>query len=247
MRKLILLIFCALPLVAVAQKENADIRAGNAAWATGDYKNAEIAYRNALQINGESIAALSNLASALHKQNQDSVAVGLWQKIADNKLLPLGELSAANYNAATTLLKAHKVDPSKLDVAIEGFKQALRQNPNDRDAKFNLAYAQKLKQDGDGGGGGNDDKNQDQNQDQKNDQQNQDQKQDPKQDPKDQNKDNKDKKDQEQQEQQADKPESRADAEKMADAIQRAEDRTKEKVDKEKKEKAAVGVGGKSW
>lgn len=244
MKKLIVILLALLPLFAMAQRENADIRAGNTAWGRGDYKSAEIAYRNALQINGESTAALSNLASSLHRQNQDSIAIGLWQKIASNKELSQGELSAASYNAATAMLKAHKADPSKLDAAIEGFKESLRRNPNDRDAKYNLAYAQKLKQDGDGGGGGDDQKKNQENQDQNKDQQNQDQK--------DKNQDQKDQKDQdekqdEQSQAQPEKPKSRADAERMADAIQRAENQTKEKVDKEKKEKAIVGVGGKSW
>jgi hypothetical protein len=49
-------------------------------------------------------------------------------------------------------------DRQTLTRALEACKQSLRLNPNDSDAKFNLAYIQKLLEDdpGDGGGGGND-------------------------------------------------------------------------------------------
>lgn len=237
MKKIVIVILSLLPLVASAQKENADIRAGNAAWGKGDYKNAEIAYRNALQINGESYVAKSNMASALYRQDQNSDAIAMWQKIAENKELGKTELSGVNYNAGTAMLKERQSDPKMIDSAIESFKQALRLNPNDRQAKYNLAYAQALKNDQGGGGGGKDQQNQDQNQNQDQQQNQQDQKQD---------KDQQDQQKQEEQ-QQAQKPQSKADAERMADAIQRAEERTKEKVEKEKEKRAVVGTGGKSW
>lgn len=239
MKKIILAFLSLLPLVASAQKENADIRAGNAAWEKGDYKNAEISYRNALQINGDSYAAKSNMASALYRQEQNADAIAMWQKIAQSKELGKAELSDANYNAGTAMLKERQADPKQLDAAIESFKQALRLNPNDRQAKYNLAYAQALKNDQNGGGGQNDQQNQDQNQNQ-----NQDQQQNQK--DQQQNKDQQNK-DQQEQQQQAEKPQSKADAERMADAIQRAEERTKEKVEKEKEKRAVVGGSGKNW
>ncbi len=232
-------------VVAQAQRENGYIREGNEEYKNGNYKAAEVHYRSALQINSESQVAISNLASALFRQGLFSDAEAMWGRSA--QLLAadstkLEEISHALYNLGNAQLSQRQQDQGKLDAAIESYKQSLRLNPRFDSARYNLAYAQALKQDGDGGGGGGND-NQDQ-QDQQ-DQQNKDNQQN-----KDQNKDDqqdKGDKDQKEQQSEAQKPQSRADAEKMADAIQRAEDRTKQKVD-EKREGEAVGrSSGKSW
>lgn len=225
---------------AVAQRENSDIRNGNKEFSSGNYTNAEVLYRSALQQNGASEAAMSNLGSALFREEQYSDAAAAWAKVTENAELSAKDVAGAYYNKGNAELAERK-----LDEAIESYKNSLRRNPNDQNAKYNLAYAQALKQDGDGGGGGDDDQDQDQDQDQKEDQQDQDQ-QDQKEDPQEQD-DKDDKEDKgEQEQQQGEKPESRADAERMADAIQRAEDRTKEKVEKERAKAVEVG-GGKSW
>lgn len=244
-KKLIFTVFAILASGNVmAQSENSDIRDGNSEFKDGNYTNAEVMYRSALQQNGSSYAAMSNLGNALFRGEQYTQAAEAWAKVTQDESLTKDEVAAAFYNKGTAELVERK-----LDEAIESFKSSLRLNPNDQQTKYNLAYAQKLKQDGDGGGGGDDDQeqNEDQNQDQQD--QNQDQNQDNQdqnQDQQDQNKNPEDKDDKNQQ-QQPQKPESRADAERMAEAIQRAEDKTKEKVDKQKAEEA-VGIGnGKNW
>jgi tetratricopeptide (TPR) repeat protein len=168
-------------------------------------------------------------------------------------------ISETHYNAGNSLFQQRK-----LEEALEEYKNALRANPSDMDAKFNLAYTKKLlekdkQQQQQNQDDKNQDKNKDQNQDNKDNkdqQQNQDQQQDKQN--QDQNKDkdnNQDKNnDQNQQQNQDDKQQpqdskqsmSRNDAEQLLNAMQMSEDKTREKVDAQEA-KAAVAVSGKNW
>ena len=74
------------------------------------------------------------------------------------------ERAEAFYNLGNAQFKQQKYKE-----ALESYKQSLRLNPADQQAKYNYAYTKRLIDDNeDGGGGGDDDKNQDkdQNQDQ---------------------------------------------------------------------------------
>ncbi|MDR2912772.1 MAG: tetratricopeptide repeat protein [Alistipes sp.] len=75
-----------------------------------------------------------------------------WMAVAVDSLAPPSVASAAGYNAGNVALAAQQ-----LDAAIEAYKHALRLRPDDTEAKFNLAYAQALKreqEENDEGGGG---------------------------------------------------------------------------------------------
>lgn len=214
-----------MPFVAFAQAERADIRQGNKLYQQGKFVESEKRYSNALVKNPSSVEAIYNLAGAIYKQERWKEADSIYLQIA--KAAPSPETL---YNLGNAELKQRK-----LDEAIESYKSSLRINPNDKEAKFNLAYAQKLKQEDD-----NKDKNKDQNKDQQDQKQDkQDQKQDK---PKDQDKKEDQKEDQKPQPQ----PQSRQDAERMLKAIQASEDKTKEKVDAQKVS-AATHRSAKDW
>ena len=151
----------------------------------------------------------------------------------------------------------------KYQEALESYKQSLRLNPSDMEAKYNYAYTKRLLDENKDGGGGGGDQNKDQNQDQDKDQNQNDQSQqnpdqkgdqkDQKGDPKDQQGDQKqnpqegkgDKKDQgDQQGQPTPSGISPQEQQQMLDAIQAQEDKTQEKL----KEKQGVVVRGKkNW
>ena len=169
------------------------------------------------------------------------------------------ERAQAFYNLGNAQFKQQKYKE-----ALESYKQSLRLNPADQQAKYNYAYTKRLIDDNeDGGGGGDDDKNQDkdQNQDQQQqgngqDKQDGDQQQDDKgqkgddqeqqgdrqQDPSQPDKEGEG--DQEGQQQPVPAGISPQEQEQMLDAIQAQEDRTQDKL----KEKQGVVVRGtKNW
>lgn len=241
----ILLALMLLPLSAMAQRENAGIRSGNSYYRDGKFNDAVKEYTGSLIINEKAYKAGYNLGNALFGLESYDKAIEQWQSTLESgEELPVDAQKQLHFNIGNGYLASRHENPQAIDAAIESFKNALRLDPSDEIARYNLAYAQALKQDDDGGGEGED--NQDQNQNQDQDQQgDKEQKQDQNQDQNDnQNQDkNQDKQDQQQQQ----KPQSRSDAERMADAIQRAEDATKEKVDKENAEEAVVMGNGKNW
>ncbi len=204
---------------AQALPERRFIRRGNEAFQQGDYPAADVSYRRALEKAPWSYEASFNLTDAIYKQEQYDEAAQqfgqLAQALADNP-----ELQAkAFYNQGNALFKQRK-----LEEALEAYKNSLRANPDDQEAKFNLAYTKKLLEKDKNP----DDQNQNQNQQQKPDQQPQDQEQKP----------------QDQQQ----KPEPRMspeEAQQLLNAIQNNEDRTRERVDSQRV--ASPVRSGKNW
>lgn len=248
-----------LPTLVWAQQERADIRSGNRSYHEGKYPEAEVGYRRALEKNITSYEANFNLGGSLYKQGRYEDASASYQKLTQDGSDPLRQ-SATYYNLGNTLVKQRK-----LAEAIEAYKNSLRLVPEDKEAKFNLAYAKKLKQEEDKKNQDdqqNKDNNQDQNQnkdqnnsdqDKKNDQnQNQDNKDNnqdkDKNDPnQDQNKNDDKGKDKEERQPPQQQPSStREESERLLKAIQASEDNTKKKVEAEKAQ--AIGSrGGKEW
>ncbi len=149
------------PAVAWGQRERADIRQGNKAYYEGKYPEAEVGYKRAIEKNINSYEANFNLAGALYKQERYDDAAATYEKLAQDGT-DVRRQAATYYNMGNTALRQRKIDR-----AIEAYKRALRLVPDDREAKLNLAYAQKLKQQ-------EEQQNQNQNQDQNNPDQNQD-------------------------------------------------------------------------
>ena len=134
-----LFIYCllALPLLCQAQSDAAQLRKGNEAYGKGEYDIAEQYYQRAA--GGEyAPQAAFNTAAAQYQRQQYEQAAQLFEQTAQS--LPPEQRANAHYNAGNALLKA-----GKLDESIAAYKNALRQNPNNADAKYNLAYAQKMK------------------------------------------------------------------------------------------------------
>ncbi len=255
--------------------ERRDIRSGNKLYEKGDYTEAEVAYRRALEKNAESYEANFNLADALYKQKRyDEAAQMNAQLAADSAYME--NAAAAYFNQGNALFQQRK-----LEEALEAYKNCMRLDPNDQQAKFNYAYTKKLlekdnqnqQQNNQNNQQNNQQNQQDQNKDQNKDQNDnqqdqnknqQDQNKDKNQDQKDQNNNQNDQNDQNQQnddksggqnpDQQQDQNQqpqpqnggmSREEAERMLDAVQGSEDNTKKKVDAQKVR--AVGASGKNW
>lgn len=250
MKRIKIIFIFGLVLVAIntsAQKERKYIRQGNKEFENADFDNSEVSYRKAVDLEEKKTHEPAfNVGDALYKQEKYEDAIEQFSSIADYELSK-DEKAKIYHNLGNSLLKNNKLKES-----VEAYKNALRNNPNDMDTKYNLAYAQKKleqqqKQD-QNKDQNKDNKDQDKNKDKQD--QNKDQQDKDKQD-QDQNKDQnqKDKQDQnkDQQQQQQQKPEiSKQDAERILQALANDEKNTQQKVKEQQAAAAKVKVE-KEW
>ena len=247
---------------AQSMPERSLVRKGNRQYNKGNYEQSIGRYEQALQAAPGQFEAIYNLGNALYKAERFDRAEQTMQQAAADSLRADTERAEAFYNLGNAQFKQQKYQE-----ALESYKQSLRLNPSDMEAKYNYAYTKRLldQNKNGGGGGGNDQKDQDKNQDkdqnkdqnqngqgqqnpdQKGDQKDQkgdpkDQQDDQKQDPQDGKGDKGDKGDQ--QGQPTPSGISPQEQQQMLDAIQAQEDKTQEKL----KEKQGVVVRGKkNW
>jgi len=137
MRLIIVLLFTGMAVQVHSQADRKFVRRGNADFENRQYQQAEILYRKALEKNSESEAADFNLGNALYKQNQFDVAASRYAAHTEQQT-DKEVLSRRYYNLGNAMFKSGKYKES-----IEAYKQALRQNPKDMDAKHNLQLAMK--------------------------------------------------------------------------------------------------------
>lgn len=126
--------------LAVAQHPNHLVRKGNTAYNDSLFSKSEQLYREALVKDQNSYAASFNLADAIYKQGNYSESSALFEALSEKSDNPLDK-SKSYHNLGNSLLNEQKIDQ-----AIEAYKNALRNNPDDQDTKFNLSYAQQLKE-----------------------------------------------------------------------------------------------------
>ena len=199
-------------LTASAQADRQYIREGNKQFRIGDYAKAEVSYRKAVEKNPKNPQAAYNLGNALMAQKKDSAAVQQFEQSAKMETNPLRK-SAAYHNMGV-ICQTHKM----YGEAIEAYKNALRNNPNDDETRYNLVLCKHLKK--------KQDDKQKQNQQNKDDQNKKDDKKD---DQKDQKQDKKDDKQQEQQKPQM----SKDNAEQLLNAAIQNEKMTQDKMKKQ--------------
>lgn len=222
------------------QEEREYIRKGNRLYKKGEFAGSEGMYRRAEEQTGSGHDAIFNLGDALYRQNRFSEATAEFSRAA--KAGETDSLKRADglYNLGNSLLKEQKFKES-----IEAYISSLKLNPDNMQAKYNLAYAQdQLKKQEEQQQQDQDSQNKDQQdeQDQNKDQEqkeNEDQQDNQQQD---QNQDQEQKENQEQQQQQQQSAISREDAKRLLDALAANEKETQEKVQREKAAKAKVRV-----
>lgn len=230
---------------ATAQRmpERSAVRSGNRQYNKGNYEKSIERYSKALTFAPESFEATYDLGNALYKAERFEQAEQTMRKAAADTLRNETERAEAFYNLGNAQFRQQKYKE-----ALESYKQSLRFNPADMEAKYNYAYTKKLLDDQQqNGGGGDDQQNQDNRNDQNDSSDNQQNKEneqqgDPQQNPSDPQQGD----DEQQQGQPQPVPAgiSEQEQQQMLDAIQAQEDRTQEKL----KEKQGVVVrGGKNW
>ncbi len=217
-----------------AQGERKFIRQGNREFEKQKYSESEISYRRAIDKNKGSADAVFNAGDALYKQEKYEDAGK--QFIESHRMNEDRDKKAGSmYNLGNSLLKA-----GKLKESIEAYKNSLRLNPGNMQAKYNLAYAQdRLKeQEQQQQQQQQNQQNQDQNKDQQNQDQNKDQQDQDKQNDQKKNEDQNKRDEQQQSDQQQSM--SKEDAERLLNAIANDEKEVQEKVKEAKAAKQRV-------
>jgi len=248
-----------MPVALYGQQERKYIRKGNRLYEKSKYPGSEIQYRRAQGIDKPVPDANFNVGDALYKQKKYQDAAGQYEQAVKEYKTP-AQASEAYYNMGNALLKEQKYKES-----VESYINSLKYSPDNLDAKYNLAYAQRMLK-----------KQQDQQKQDQQKQQNKDdkQKQNPQnkdqdkqnQDKQNQNKQNQDKQNQDKQNQNNGQDQqnqqsqdqgrqgngsqqpgmSREDATRLLDALSANEKDVQAKVNKDKKAKGYVRVT-KNW
>lgn len=140
--RVLLLVLCfAFPFMNYAQSEKKHLKTGNEAYKKSDYVAAEKEYNKALGKNKDSYKATFNLGDAYYKQGKYEEAANQFQLLT-HRATSKDTLAKAFHNLGNSLLKSKKYQES-----VDAYKNALKNNPNDADTRYNLAYAQQyLKQ-----------------------------------------------------------------------------------------------------
>ena len=227
---------------AQQMKERGLVRKGNRQFKREQFEKSVDSYQRALQHDSTSFEAKYDLASALYRTERYEKAEKTLLGIVNDTTRTELERGEVAYNLGNTQFAQQKYKE-----ALSSYRQAMRCNPNDEDAKFNYAFTKRLIQQQE-----QQQQNQDQNQDNK--EQNQD-KQD-QQNQQDKQKENKQDQQQQQpqdqngkeEQQQGEQPQEGAmtpeQQEALLQAIQAEEDKTQDKL----KEKAGVLIrGNKNW
>jgi tetratricopeptide (TPR) repeat protein len=132
---LIVFLFCATPLFG----SQAQLKEGNRQFTNGHYDKALKSYEDALIDTPYSPILKYNAGAAAYQAGDFSKATTFFREANENAPPPLRQ--AAHYNRGNALYKE-----GRLEDAIEAYKDALRINPADEDARYNLSAALRAKQ-----------------------------------------------------------------------------------------------------
>lgn len=134
----LLLLILAKPMLA---QERSLVRKGNELYSQQKYKEAAAAYQEALKKQPQFVPGAFNLGNALLQEKQYDAArkvMDMTTKTATNPNVKAG----AQYNKGNSYMSQQQWQE-----AVDAYKESLRKNPYDADAKYNLSYAiEKLKQ-----------------------------------------------------------------------------------------------------
>jgi Ca-activated chloride channel family protein len=229
-----LLLITALIGVSAPAQINKYLSQGNQLYDQQKYKEAAADYAKALAKDPNNQTGMFNLGNSYYQQKQYDSSRKIMETTAKMTKDKTGQ-AAANYNIGNTYMAQQKWED-----AINAYKETLRRNPQDPDAKYNLSYAEEMmkKQQQDQK---NKDKNkQDKNKDKKDQKDKDKQKQDDKGKDKDkkdkdqQDKGDKDKQDKDQQPQGQPSKLTPQQADQLLNALQQDEKKLQDKMKKEK-------------
>ena len=138
--------------------ERGAVRSGNRQFDKGNYEKSIERYERALTFAPESFEAAYDLGNAFYKAERYDQAEQTLRQAAADTLRTETERAETFFNLGNAQFRQQKYKE-----ALESYKQSLRLNPSDMEAKYNYAYTKRLLDDQqNNGGGGQDEQNQDQ-------------------------------------------------------------------------------------
>jgi len=209
--------FSFLPCHADNRQARKFIRKGNALFRSDKRQEAQVNYLKAVRADSTDARAVYNLATSMFPKEWKTVL----QAKSDTMVKSFNAAAEYEQNPLRKALAYHNMgviyqNAKAFDKAIEAYKQALRNNPDDDETRYNLVLCQRqLKNQG-----GNDNQQQDQ----------QDQNQDQQQQQQDQQQQQEQQKDQQQQQQQQEPPMSKENAEQLLNAAMQQEKKTQQRM-----------------
>jgi tetratricopeptide (TPR) repeat protein len=141
MKKTITYLILLISFVLQAQEKDKFLPQGNEKFADKNYADAEAEYRlSQAKFKKKSIASY-NLGTSIYKQNQTAEAKYQFSKaIKDAKTKT--EKHQAFHNLGNSFMKEKNYSN-----AVEAYKNALRNDPNDEETRYNFALAKKMLKD----------------------------------------------------------------------------------------------------
>lgn len=144
MKLFLIFLIVATSLVSAQTPGRSKVLEGNKLFTEEKYDEANNAYRDAQLDNPTSAVIDYNIANTLYEKKKYEEAIKLYDKVSKNADDPLFQ-AQAYYNLGNTLYRLNKWQES-----ILAYTEALKLNPEDEDAKYNLEYVRtKLKQNAD--------------------------------------------------------------------------------------------------
>lgn len=141
MKKIITLLLILISFATKAQEKDKFLPKGNEEFAEKKYADAEANYRISQSKFKKKAVSSYNLGTSIYKQNQHSEAKYQFAKaIQDAKTKP--EKHKAFHNLGNVLMKEKEYQG-----AVDAYKNALRNNPNDEETRYNYALAKKMLKD----------------------------------------------------------------------------------------------------
>ncbi len=120
-----------------AQSLRSLVNDGNEMYEKQQYADAEVEYRKSLEKDKDLMEGSYNLGNAVHKQQRFDEAIQNYHQ-AIGKTTDKNVQSKLYYNMGNSYFEGQQYRES-----INAYKRSLKLNPNDDDAKYNLAYAYK--------------------------------------------------------------------------------------------------------
>ncbi len=126
-----------LAAISFGQSAKKLVRRGNSAYEKNNFTEAEVKYKKAIDKNPDYYKPKFNLGDAFYQDKNYKDADSLFTEVAATAK-DKDVKAKAWYNKGNSLLNQKQYEKS-----IEAFKNALRLNPDDSAAKYNLEYARK--------------------------------------------------------------------------------------------------------